>query len=111
MRRGHESDAALTADVFLENLAGKASATLALLRLLADNGIDPDSIDYVIGSGEEAIGDRYQRGGGNLAKSVAASAGCINASGVTSRTSAPLRSPRWSSPAALSPPGSSSASR
>jgi glycine/sarcosine/betaine reductase complex component C subunit beta len=81
VRRAHESDAALTADVFLENLAGKATATLALLRLLADNGIDPDSIDYVIGAGEEAIGDRYQRGGGNLAKSVAAAAGCSNASG------------------------------
>ncbi len=80
-RRGHESDAALTADVLLENLAGKASATLALLRLLADNGIDPASIDYVIGAGEEAIGDRYQRGGGNLAKSVAAAAGCSDASG------------------------------
>jgi betaine reductase len=81
VRRAHESDAALTAHVFLENLAGKASATLALLRLLADNGIDPDSIDYVLGAGEEAIGDRYQRGGGNLAKSVAAAAGCGNASG------------------------------
>ena len=81
VRRAHESDAALSADVFLENLAGKASATLALLRLLADNGIDPDSIDYVLGAGEEAIGDRYQRGGGNLAKSVAAAAGCGNASG------------------------------
>ncbi|HEX4364326.1 MAG TPA: glycine/sarcosine/betaine reductase complex component C subunit beta [Solirubrobacteraceae bacterium] len=81
VRRAHESDAALTADVFLENLAGKASATLALLRVLHDNGIDPASIDYVIGSGEEAIGDRYQRGGGNLGKSVAAAAGCLNASG------------------------------
>jgi betaine reductase len=81
VRRAHESDAALTADVFLENLAGKASATLALLRVLHDNGIDPASIDYVIGSGEEAIGDRYQRGGGNLGKSVAAAAGCVNASG------------------------------
>jgi hypothetical protein len=81
VRRAHESDAALGADVFLENLAGKASATLALLRLVADNGIDPDSIDYVLGAGEEAIGDRYQRGGGNLAKSVAAAAGCSNASG------------------------------
>jgi hypothetical protein len=81
VRRAHESDAALAADVFLENLAGKASATLALLRLLADNGIDSGSIDYVLGAGEEAIGDRYQRGGGNLAKSVAAAAGCANASG------------------------------
>ena len=81
VRRANESDAALTAAVFLENLAGKASATLALLRVLADNDIDPASIDYVIGAGEEAIGDRYQRGGGNLAKAVAASAGCSDASG------------------------------
>jgi betaine reductase len=81
IRRAHASDGALAADVLLENLAGKASATLALLRLFADNGIDPGSIDYVIGAGEEAIGDRYQRGGGNLAKSVAAAAGCSDASG------------------------------
>ncbi len=82
IRRAHESDPALSAPVLLENLAGKASATLALLRLLADNDIDPGSIDYVIGAGEEAIGDRYQRGGGNLAKAVAAAAGCSEASGV-----------------------------
>ena len=81
VRRANETDPALTAQVFLENLAGKASATLALLRVLADNDIDPDSIEYVLGAGEEAIGDRYQRGGGNLAKSVAAAAGCANASG------------------------------
>jgi glycine/sarcosine/betaine reductase complex component C subunit beta len=78
MRRAHESDPALTAPVLLENLAAKASATL---HLLADSGVDPASIDYVIGAGEEAIGDRYQRGGGNLAKSVAAAAGCTEASG------------------------------
>jgi betaine reductase len=81
IRRVHESDEALRADVLLENLAGKASATLALLRLLADNEIDPTTIDYVIGAGEEAIGDRYQRGGGNLGKAVAAAAGCTEASG------------------------------
>jgi betaine reductase len=81
IRHAHESDLALRADVLLENLAGKASATLALLRLLADNEIDPSSIDYVIGAGEEAIGDRYQRGGGNLGKAVAAAAGCEQASG------------------------------
>jgi len=81
IRHAHESDLALRADVLLENLAGKASATLALLRLLADNDIDPSSIDYVIGAGEEAIGDRYQRGGGNLGKAVAAAAGCEQASG------------------------------
>ncbi|MGI8803180.1 MAG: glycine/sarcosine/betaine reductase complex component C subunit beta [Solirubrobacteraceae bacterium] len=81
VRRAHESDLALSAGVLLENLAGKASATLALLRLLVDNEIDPSSIDYVIGAGEEAIGDRYQRGGGNLGKAVAAAAGCDQASG------------------------------
>ena len=81
IRRAHESDPALCAPVLLENLAGKASATLALLRLLADNDLDPSSIDYVIGAGEEAIGDRYQRGGGNLGKAVAAAAGCTEASG------------------------------
>jgi glycine/sarcosine/betaine reductase complex component C subunit beta len=81
IRRAHESDGALSAQVLLENLAGKASATLALLRLLVDSAVDPASIDYVIGAGEEAIGDRYQRGGGNLAKSVAAAAGCSDASG------------------------------
>jgi betaine reductase len=81
MRRANETDQALTAEVVLENLAGKASATLALLHLIADNGIDPASIDFVIGAGEEAIGDRYQRGGGNLAKAVAAAAGCSDASG------------------------------
>jgi betaine reductase len=81
VRRAHDADEALAAPVLLENLASKASATLALLNLLEARGIDPGSIDYVIGCGEEAIGDRYQRGGGNLAKAVAAAAGCANASG------------------------------
>ncbi len=81
IRRADEGDPALAAPVLLENLAGKASAALALMRLLADNEIDPASIDYVLGAGEEAIGDRYQRGGGNLAKSVAAAAGLTEASG------------------------------
>ncbi len=82
IRRADEFDQALTAPVLLENLASKASAVLALLRLLEDNEIEADSIDYVIGAGEEAIGDRYQRGGGNLAKAVATSAGLGEASGM-----------------------------
>jgi glycine/sarcosine/betaine reductase complex component C subunit beta len=81
IRRAHNADEALAASVLLENLASKATATLALLHLLERRGVDPGSIDYVIGCGEEAIGDRYQRGGGNLAKAVAAAAGCSNASG------------------------------
>ena len=68
---GHGEDASLTADVLLENLACKATAVAALRSLLHDEQIDPGSIDYVINCGEEAVGDRYQRGGGNLAKAVA----------------------------------------
>ena len=81
IRRAHDSDAALAAEVLLENLACKASGTLALLHLVEDHGIDPESIDYVISCSEEAVGDRYQRGGGNLAKAMAEAAGLGEASG------------------------------
>jgi betaine reductase len=81
IRCAQHDDESLSAHVLLENLAGKATASLALLHLLERNGIDPESIDYVIGCGEEAIGDRYQRGGGNMAKAVAQFAGLANASG------------------------------
>ncbi len=81
MRMGEEDDESLTASVLVDNLAAKATATLALLHLLEKNGIDPTSIDYVLGCGEEAIGDRYQRGGGNMAKAVAEAAGLTEASG------------------------------
>ena len=80
-RCGQADDEALSAHVLLDNLAAKATATLALLHLLERHGIDPASVDYVLGCGEEAIGDRYQRGGGNLAKAVAAAAGLTEASG------------------------------
>jgi betaine reductase len=79
---GHESDATLGPDVLLENLAAKMTAALALRGLLAGEAVDPGSVDYVIGCGEEAVGDRYQRGGGNLAKAVAEQAGCAGATGV-----------------------------
>ncbi|MGH9122030.1 MAG: glycine/sarcosine/betaine reductase complex component C subunit beta [Acidimicrobiales bacterium] len=80
-RSAHTADEALTAHVLMDNLAAKATATLALLHLLEQSGIDPTSIDYVIGCGEEALGDRYQRGGGNMAKAVAEVAGLTEASG------------------------------
>ena len=35
----------------------------------------------MISCSEEAIGDRYNRGGGNLAKAIAEEAGCVNAAG------------------------------
>jgi betaine reductase len=77
----YDEDAALTPDILLENLASKAAATMALRSVMAAGETSPDSIDYVIGSGEEAIGDRYNRGGGNLAKAVAEASGCLNATG------------------------------
>ncbi|MFN2593152.1 MAG: glycine/sarcosine/betaine reductase complex component C subunit beta [Candidatus Dormibacteria bacterium] len=81
LRRAHDVDEALTGTVLLENLACKASATLALLHLLEDHDIDPESIDYVLSCSEEAVGDRYQRGGGNMAKAVAVAGGLGQASG------------------------------
>jgi betaine reductase len=81
MNRAHELDESLGAPVLLENLACKATGALALERLLATTGFPPEDVFYAIGSGEEAVGDRYQRGGGNLAKAIAEQAGCRNASG------------------------------
>lgn len=81
MLRAHDLDESLSAAVLLENLACKASGALALERLLAQTGFPPDDVEYSIGCGEEAVGDRYQRGGGNLGKAIAEQAGCTNASG------------------------------
>ena len=82
IRRGEEDDESLSAYVLLDNLAAKATATLSLLHLLANLDVDPASVDYVIGCGEEAVGDRYQRGGGNMAKAVAEMCGLTEASGM-----------------------------
>ncbi len=82
IRADHAHDATLAAEVLLENLAAKASAAMALRALLAGDGADPASIGYVLNGGEEAVGDRYQRGGGNLAKAVAELCGLERATGV-----------------------------
>ncbi|MEA2973878.1 MAG: glycine/sarcosine/betaine reductase complex component subunit beta [Actinomycetota bacterium] len=81
MRWGEGFDESLTSVVLLDNLAAKATATLALLHLLDKTDVDPLSIPYVLGCGEEAIGDRYQRGGGNMGKTVAEKGGLLQASG------------------------------
>ncbi len=83
MARGHEEDEALTANVLLENLAAKATGVLALRRLLADaeGRFGPEEIPFVLAGSEEAVGDRYQRGGGNLAKAIAEDAGVVRATG------------------------------
>ncbi|HEY7003898.1 MAG TPA: glycine/sarcosine/betaine reductase complex component C subunit beta [Gaiellaceae bacterium] len=81
MDRAHELDESLSATVLLENLACKATGALALERLLDHSGFPPEDLAYAVGCGEEAVGDRYQRGGGNLGKAIAEQAGCTNASG------------------------------
>lgn len=81
MQRAHDLDESLSAAVLLENLACKATGALALEHLLAGTGFPADDVEYAIGCGEEAVGDRYQRGGGNLGKAIAEQAGCRNASG------------------------------
>lgn len=79
--RAHDDDESLAADVLLENLAAKATATMAVRTLLCRLEHAFDSVEYVINTGEEAIGDRYQRGGGNLAKAIAEMCGCLMATG------------------------------
>jgi glycine/sarcosine/betaine reductase complex component C subunit beta len=81
---GHEEDPFLTASILLENLACKATGILSMRWLFEQSRrqeITPQSIDYVINAGEEAVGDRYQRGAGNLAKAMAERSGCINSTG------------------------------
>lgn len=75
-------DENLAAHDLLENLCTKASGALALKWLLYREGIGADQVDFVISCGEEACGDRYQRGGGGMAKAIGEMSGCVNASGV-----------------------------
>lgn len=82
IQRAHEQDEALSAQVILENLACKASGVLALRRLLLNGSVvPPEGINYIFSFSEEAVGDRYNRGGGNMAKAIGEMAGCINATG------------------------------
>jgi betaine reductase len=89
---GYPDDQSQTPDILLENLACKASGTVALKHLLRSAGLPAENLDYVIGCGEEAVGDRYQRGGGSMAKAIAEAAGCINSTGadVKAFCSAPI---------------------
>jgi glycine/sarcosine/betaine reductase complex component C subunit beta len=79
--QGHEEDANLVAEILLENIAAKVTAAHSLRSALHALKIDRSEIDYVISCSEEAVGDRYNRGGGNLAKAIAEDVGCENASG------------------------------
>lgn len=82
VRHGNPEDGALAAPILLENLCCKVSAALALRQLFRQDGkLQADDAQFILSCSEEAIGDRYQRGGGNLAKAIAEFAGCGSASG------------------------------
>ena len=82
IRADHDEDPSLAADVLLESLAIKASGVRALRDVLRRQDLDPASITHAIGCGEEAVGDRYQRGGGNVAKAIAESCELVAASAI-----------------------------
>ncbi|MCI2424683.1 DUF5940 domain-containing protein [Candidatus Acetothermia bacterium] len=81
VNRAHEQDETLTAHVMLENLLTKVTGILVTRHLIRNSSIEPDKIDYLLSCSEEAVGDRYNRGGGNMAKAIGEEAYCVNASG------------------------------
>ncbi len=81
LRQAHDRDDSLKAGVLLENLACKATAVLALADAFGRSPIRPEDVDYLLNTGEEAVGDRYQRGAGSLSKAIGEVAGCVNATG------------------------------
>jgi len=85
VKKAHDIDENLSAHIILENLVSKASGVLSLLHLVKTTGIDKSDIDLVLDCSEEAVGDMNQRGGGNLAKATAETAGLKNASGADIR--------------------------
>ena len=46
------------------------------------DGLGVADVDLVLSCSEEAVGDRYQRGGGNMAKAIAEFAGCDLGTGI-----------------------------
>jgi len=79
--RDHDQDEALTGHILLENLITKASGSLVVRELLKKSDVEPGDIDFIMSCSEEAVGDRYQRGGGNMAKAVGEMSGLLNATG------------------------------
>jgi len=86
VRRDNRAEGAedenLAAGLLLESLCTKATASIVLGSLLERQHVAPESITFIISCGEEAAGDRYQRGGGGVAKAVGEMCGCTNASGM-----------------------------
>ncbi len=85
VKQAHDSDPNLNSHIMFENMVAKASGVVALKNLLIKNDIDPESIDYIIETSEEACGDMNQRGGGNFAKAIGEVAGLKNATGSDTR--------------------------
>ena len=81
LRRDHEKDDTLKAEVLMENLVAKASGALAMFHLFKLAKISPPDVDFVLDCTETAVGDRYNRGGGSLSKAYAEMVGCVNATG------------------------------
>ena len=79
--RHHDEDDTLKAHVLMENLMAKASGALVLEHLIKDAGVAAEEIDFILSCSEEAVGDRYNRGGGSLSKAIGEMAGCVNATG------------------------------
>lgn len=77
---GAEEDFNLIPEILMENLVTRASGVMALRHLIHTTG-DAQEIDYLLGCGEEAVGDRYNRGGGNMAKAIGEPCGCSRATG------------------------------
>jgi hypothetical protein len=80
LQRGHEEDISLIPEILVENLTARASGVLALRHLIAKTG-EAQEIEYLLGCGEEAVGDRYNRGGGSLSKAIGELCGCTRATG------------------------------
>ena len=85
VKRAHDIDVNLSAEVMHENLVNKASSVLAVLHSLKSTGVAKEDVEYVLDCSEEACGDVNQRGGGNFAKAVAEIAGLVNATGADAR--------------------------
>jgi betaine reductase len=78
---GYDGDASQSASILLENLAAKVTGAVALRHLVQQTATPPGQVQYLLGCGEEAVGDRYQRGGGSLSKAMAELAGLTEADG------------------------------
>ncbi|OPY03934.1 MAG: Glycine/sarcosine/betaine reductase complex component C subunit beta [Syntrophus sp. PtaB.Bin001] len=81
IHRQHDADDTLKAHILMENLMAKASGAAALRHLLIKADLPPAEIDLLLNCSEEAVGDRYNRGGGGIAKAIGEMCGCVSATG------------------------------